>query len=155
MKSLNWLKLFAIITLIFALPAGCNDLPTTGTPVAGTPDGMAELMEIDPSGKIKLTEAQFLQVVERKDRKLVVIDFWAPWCGPCRKLTPILEKIKMKWGDELEVVKVNVDENSAISSHLDISAIPNVRIFSAGVQVGDFVGLMPQDEIEALLRSLK
>ena len=85
----------------------------------------------------------------------LLVDFYAPWCGPCRKLAPLLESVKAKWGDKLEVVKVDIDVNEAIALHLGIDAIPSVRIFSGGVQVGDFVGLMPQDEIEALLRSLK
>ena len=85
----------------------------------------------------------------------VLVDFWAPWCGPCRKLSPALEATKKKWGDKLEIVKVNVDDNHAIARHLGVNGIPDVRIFSNGTQVGDFVGLMPQDEIDGLLRSLQ
>ena len=85
----------------------------------------------------------------------VLVDFWAPWCGPCRQLSPSLEAAKKKWGDKLDVVKVNVDDNQAIAQHLGVTAIPDVRIFSNGTQVGDFVGVRPQDEIDGLLRSLQ
>ena len=98
---------------------------------------------------------RFLEAVDRKDQRLVLIDFWAPWCGPCRQLSPALEATKKKWGDKLEVVKVNVDDNQAIARHLGVNAIPDVRIFSNGTQVGDFVGIMALDEIDGLLRSLQ
>ncbi len=146
--------LVGLAVFFFALP-GCNDLPTTGTSIAGTPDGVAEIIVVKASGETELKEIGFLEAVDRKDHKLVLIDFWAPWCGPCRKLTPALEATKKKWGDKLEVVKVNVDDNQAIARHLGVNGIPDVRIFCNGTQVGDFVGPMPTDEIDALLRSLQ
>jgi thioredoxin len=145
---------FTLAAVLHVLP-GCNSMPTTGKSIQGAPDGAVEVMMISSAGQIELQEAEFLKVVDRKDPKLVLVDFWAPWCGPCRQLTPIIEKIKNEWGDKLEVVRVNVDDNQAIAAHLQVNAIPDVRIYSGGVQVGDFVGLMPQDEIEALLRSLE
>lgn len=142
------------IAMLLTMP-GCNDLPSTGKPIAGTPDGIAEIMVLSKDGDIALEEAKFLEAVARTDQRLVLVDFWAPWCGPCRQMAPSLEALKKKWGDKLDVVKVDVDQNSAISSHLGISSIPDVRIFRNGVQVGDFVGAMPKDEIDALLRSLQ
>ncbi|RLT09875.1 MAG: thioredoxin [Planctomycetota bacterium] len=112
-------------------------------------------MVVTSSGKTILEKIGFLKAVDRKDQKLVLIDFWAPWCGPCRQLSPSLEAAKKKWGDKLDVVKVNVDDNQAIAQHLGVTAIPDVRIFSNGTQVGDFVGVRPQDEIDGLLRSLQ
>ncbi len=150
--SVGLLASFAAI--LFALP-GCNHLPTTGTSITGTPDGAAEVMMVSASGQIQLKEIGFLEAVDRTDQKLVLVDFWAPWCGPCRKLTPAIEATKTTWGDKLEVVKVNVDDNSAIAQHLGVNAIPDVRIFRNGTQVGDFGGVMPKDEIDALLRSLQ
>ena len=144
-----------IMATTFLIVPGCNDLPTTGTNIAGTPDGVAEVMVILPTGDVELEEIGFLEVVERKDQKLVLVDFWAPWCGPCLQMAPSLFALKKKWGDKLEVVKVDIDQNTPISQHLRIHSIPDVRIFRNGVQVGDFAGVMPKDEIDALLRSLQ
>ena len=147
---------FSIITIAAILAvSGCNDLPSTGKPIAGATDGVAEVMVLSRNGDVELEEAKFLDLVARTDQKLVLVDFWAPWCGPCRQMAPSLVALKKKWGDKLDVVKVDVDQNSAISDHLGISSIPDVRIFRNGVQVGDFVGAMPKDEIDALLRSLQ
>lgn len=146
--------LAGLAIVLLTLP-GCSDLPTTGSPIAGAPNGAAEVMMVSDNGEIQLEKMEFLEAVDRKDQKLVLVDFWAPWCGPCRQLTPSLEALKKKWGEKLEVVEVDIDENTAITRHLRINAIPDVRIFRGGVQIGDFVGLMPMDEIDALLRSLQ
>ena len=74
---------------------------------------------------IDVTEAEFNdQVIEASDRKLIVVDFWAPWCGPCKQLTPILEKIISKSGDKITLVKINIDENQQIAAQLRIQSIP-------------------------------
>ena len=147
-------RLFCLVAILIALPS-CSDLPTTGTRIAGAPDGTAEMMVIAATGQVQLEEITFLKAVDRKDQKLVLVDFWAPWCGPCLQLTPAIEATKLKWGDKLEVIKVNVDENYALVAHLGIQAIPDVRIFRNGLQVGDFAGVLPKDEIDGLLRSLQ
>lgn len=148
-----WLAM--ITAVVFLTIPGCNDLPSTGKSIAGAPDGIAEVMVISKNGDIELEESKFLELVSRTDQKLVLVDFWAPWCGPCKQMEPSLVAMKKKWADKLDVVKVDVDQNSEISQHLGISSIPDVRIFRSGVQVGDFVGVMPKDEIDALLRSLQ
>lgn len=147
-------QLFSIAAILSCL-SGCNDLPTTGKPIAGAPDGTAEVVGFSAAGQIEHEEIGFLEAVNRKDQKLVLVDFWAPWCGPCLQLTPAIEATKKKWGDKLQVIKVNVDDNNAIAAHLNINSIPDVRIFRNGTQVGDFGGVLPQDEIDALLRSLE
>lgn len=155
MKLPVYFRLLAGLVVISWGLLGCNNLPTTGTSIAGAPDGVAEIMVVTSNGQTVLEKIGFLKAVDRKDQKLVLIDFWAPWCGPCRQLSPSLEAAKKKWGDKLDVVKVNVDDNQAIAQHLGVTAIPDVRIFSNGTQVGDFVGVRPQDEIDGLLRSLQ
>ncbi len=147
-------QLFGIAAILSVLPS-CRDLPTTGVPIAGTPDGTAEVMLLSATGQIDHEDIGFLEAVDRKDQKLILVDFWAPWCGPCLQLTPSIEATKKKWDDKLQVIKVNVDENMAIAAHLRIESIPDVRIFRNGIQVGDFAGVMPKDEIDALLRSLQ
>jgi len=155
MKVQDYFRLHIGVLIVLCAVPGCNNLPTTGTSIAGTPDGVAEILVVTASGEMALEEIGFLEAVDRKDQKLVLIDFWAPWCGPCRQLSPALEATKKKWGDKLEVVKVNVDDNQDIARHLGVNGIPDVRIFSHGTQVGEFVGVMPLDEIDGLLRSLQ
>jgi len=155
MKSYSHVWPLMIVGSVLLTAPGCNDLPSTGRSIAGAPDGIAEIMVISTNGDIELEESKFLEVVSRTDQKLVLVDFWAPWCGPCLQMAPSLVAMKKKWGDKLDVVKVDIDQNSAISEHLGIHSIPDVRIFRNGVQVGDFVGVMPKDEIDALLRSLQ
>ncbi len=142
-----------MLSLAFCLP-GCDEGPSAGKAVKGTPDGPVERL-IVKDGAIVHEAGQFLELVDRSDQTLVLVDFWASWCGPCKALAPSLEAIKKKWGDNLEVVKVDVDQNNAISQHLQINSIPDVRIYRNGVQVGGFVGLAPRQEIESILKSLK
>lgn len=85
-------------------------------------------------------------VIERTD-KPVVVDFWAEWCGPCKKLSPILDEVASELGDEVEVVKVNVDEERTLGAMFQIMSIPSVLIFKNGEKVDEFVGLRPKSEI--------
>jgi thioredoxin len=116
---------------------------------------VVEILSVDKDGKIQHVEGKFLEAVNRTDSRLVLVDCWAEWCGPCRKLGPILEEVKKSWGDKLEVVKVDIDQNPEIAQHLRAESIPDVRIFRSGTQIGEFVGLMPRAEIEGYLKSLE
>ncbi len=138
-----------------ALIAGCQDGPTSGAPVAGCPDGKVEYLTVAESGRIRHTDGAFLELVDRQDQKLIIVDFWATWCGPCLKMAPHLETIKKDWGDRIEIVKVDVDKSPHIANHLQVLAYPTVRIFRGGIQVADFVGYRPREEIESLLKSLQ
>lgn len=142
--------LFALITL-----TGCPAGPTSGMSLEESPDGDIEILAIDKDGGIAHQPGRFLQAVRRTDSKLVVVDCWASWCGPCRALAPILEDIKRERGDDIEIVKVDVDANPEIARFLNAASIPDVRIYREGVQVYDFVGLMPKGEIDSILKSLK
>lgn len=155
MSTSNVLKLSCSALLLSALCLGCHEGPRSGKPIAGSPDGNVELLTLAADGTIEHSEGKFLELVQRTDQKLILVDFWATWCGPCLKLGPTLEKIKSKWGDNVEVVKVDVDECPEISQYLDVSSIPDVRIYRGGTQVGGFEGTMPFAEIDALLKSLK
>ncbi|WP_293769475.1 thioredoxin [uncultured Corynebacterium sp.] len=92
------------------------------------------------------TETFRSTVIERTD-KPVVVDFWAEWCGPCKKLSPILDEVASELGDEVEVVKVNVDEERTLGAMFQIMSIPSVLIFKNGEKVDEFVGLRPKSEI--------
>ena len=155
MPTPNALKLSFCVLLLSAICLGCNQGPRNGKPIVGSPDGDVELLTLTAEGTIKHSEGRFLELVQRTDQKLVLVDFWATWCGPCLKLGPTLEKIKAKWGDDIELVKVDVDDCPELAQYLDVSSIPDVRIFRGGTQVGGFVGVMPFAEIDSLLKSLK
>ena len=97
---------------------------------------------------IDVTEAEFNdQVIEASQNKLIVVDFWAPWCGPCKQLTPILEKIISKSGDKITLVKINIDENQQIAAQLRIQSIPTVYAFKDKQIVNAFQGVIPEGQI--------
>ncbi len=79
----------------------------------------------------------------------VVVDFWAPWCGPCKAIAPILEELAAELGDAVKICKVNVDDNSEISAKFEIRAIPTILIFKDGVVSDTIVGLTSKDDLKA------
>ncbi len=95
------------------------------------------------------------KVIEASDEKLVVVDFWAPWCGPCKQLTPILEKIISGSPDKILLAKINIDENQQIAAQLRIQSIPTVYAFKEKQVVNAFQGVIPETKIvEFLEKSL-
>ena len=100
------------------------------------------------SNIIDVTETEFNdKVIEASESKLIVVDFWAPWCGPCKQLTPILEKIISKSGDKITLVKINIDENQQIAAQLRIQSIPTVYAFKDKQIVNAFQGVIPEGQI--------
>lgn len=81
----------------------------------------------------------------------VVVDFWAPWCGPCKAIAPILEELADELGDAVKICKVNVDNNSEIASKYEIRAIPTILIFKDGAIADTIVGLTSKDDLKAKL----
>ena len=81
----------------------------------------------------------------------VVVDFWAPWCGPCKAIAPILEELADELGDAVKICKVNVDNNSEIASKFEIRAIPTILIFKDGAVADTVVGLTSKDDLKAKL----
>ena len=104
---------------------------------------------------IDTTDATFEQdVLQRSHEQTVVVDFWAEWCGPCRQLTPVLEKAIAKRGEQMELVKVDTDANPMLSQAFRIQGIPAVKAFKDGKVVDEFTGALPPAQVERFLDRL-
>ena len=95
---------------------------------------------------IQITDAGFESDVV-KSEKPVVLDFWAPWCGPCRMMEPVLKELAGEYGDKIVVGKLNVDENPATAQKYDILSIPTLLVFSGGEVAKKLVGAMPKKRL--------
>jgi putative thioredoxin len=109
-----------------------------------------------PEGLIKETTTQgFMKdVIEESRRQPVLIDFWAPWCGPCKQLTPILEKVVRAAKGKVKLVKMNIDEHPAIPGQMGIQSIPAVIAFVNGQPADGFMGALPESQVTAFIERL-
>lgn len=93
---------------------------------------------------IQATDQSFKTEVESGT---VLVDFWAPWCGPCRMIAPVLEEMDQELGDQLKIVKVNVDENPQTASQFGVMSIPTLLLFKNNEVVDKAVGFMPKEAL--------
>ena len=111
-------------------------------------------MEVKPQ-VIEVNRNNFEEVVLKgSQERVIVVDFWAPWCEPCRTLGPVLEEVVAGLGPDIALVKINVDENQELAAAFRVQGIPAVKIVKDGQLAQEFTGALPREQIEAILRPL-
>ena len=100
---------------------------------------------------IEVTDVNFEQEVVKSDRP-VLVDFWAPWCGPCKTVAPMLEEIADEFGEQLTIAKVNVDDSPDITAKMRIRAIPTLSLFQGGGVVAQKTGAGSLSELRAFVK---
>lgn len=93
-----------------------------------------------------VTDATFKVEVLNSDLP-VLVDFWAPWCGPCRQVSPVIDKIADEHGNQIKVVKINTDDNPATAQALGVSGLPTLMVFQGGERVAEATGALPRPRI--------
>ena len=108
----------------------------------------------DSAVKDTTTQSFMKDVIEASKTQPVLVDFWAPWCGPCKQLTPILEKVVKAAKGKVKLVKMDIDKHPEIPGQMGIQSIPAVIAFSNGQPVDGFMGALPESQVVAFLERL-
>ena len=107
------------------------------------------------AGKVvELNDANFAQEVLQASQP-VLVDFWAPWCGPCRQITPVIEQLAEENQGSAKVLKVNIDENPQTAQDLNVYSIPTLIVFKDGQEARRFVGVQSKDRLQDALNEMK
>ena len=107
-------------------------------------------MAASNSATVHVTDDSFAGEIEQADG-LVLVDFWASWCGPCQIVAPVLDQLAGEYAGKVRVGKVNTDENPQVAASHNISSIPTLLLFKGGQVVDKTIGVMPKDKLAALL----
>lgn len=102
---------------------------------------------------IEFTDKNFKEEVLQSD-KVILVDFWAPWCGPCQMMGPIIDELATEMGEGFKIGKLNVDENSQSASDYGIMSIPAIKVFKNGQIVKEFTGVQNKESLKSELQSL-
>jgi thioredoxin 1 len=102
---------------------------------------------------VEVTDQNFEQEILRSE-KPAIVDFWAEWCGPCRALSPIIKDLAARYGEQVKVVKMDVDAHPQTPGRYGVRAIPTVLAFKGGQVVGQILGARPRAEFEAMVQKL-
>ena len=111
-------------------------------------------MTVDVLVSDTTTQTFVKDVIEESKRQPVLVDFWAPWCGPCKQLTPILEKVVRAAQGKVKLVKMNIDDHPAIPGQMGIQSIPAVIAFSNGQPVDGFMGALPESQVKGFIERI-
>ena len=103
---------------------------------------------------IELTDATFDEQINAQEDGITVVDFWAPWCGPCRMVAPVIEELAGEYGD-VQFAKLNVDDNQEMAQRYGVRSIPTIGFFKNGEAVGAVVGAYPKEALAQVIDQVK
>ena len=125
-------------------PMGAQNPANSPVSAGGGSAGVASIIDVT-------TQNFIAEVIDASHHQLVLLDLWAPWCEPCKQLTPVLERLAQNSGGAVRLAKMNIDEHPEVSQQLQVQSIPAVFVFMGGRPVDSFVGVLPESEIKSRL----